>query len=872
MLTSREIRRQYLDFFREKGHVIVPSASLIPHNDPTLIFTNAGMNQFKDVFLGAGKREYTRAVDTQKCLRVSGKHNDLEEVGRDTYHHTFFEMLGNWSFGDYYKKEAVHWAWELLTGVWRIPKEKLFATVYKTDDETEWIWKRETDINPAQILRFDKDNFWEMGDTGPCGPCTEIHIDLGPARCAKSKQPKHRCGVNQGCSRFVEIWNLVFIQYNRKNDGSLEELPAKHVDTGMGFERIASILQNKQSNYDTDLFSPIIAATEKLSGKQYRNPEYVTSFRVIADHIRALTFAIADGAVPSNEGRGYVLRRILRRACRFGRGLDLHDPFLHRIVPVVAEIMGDAFPEVREKQAQCGNIIRIEEENFNRTLDRGIDIFEQIYGQMKKNNQTVMDGKEAFRLYDTFGFPVDLTRLMAEEKGFSIDMDGFEAEMEKQREQARATGKFITDDSEITWGPLKSERHSHFTGYAGAGLEGGSLVQAGEGPDEYRLIFEETPFYAESGGQVGDTGEIIAGETKLEVFDTKKAGDKIIHFVKKTGPLPDLDCCRLAVNEETRRRTACHHSATHLLHAALRKVLGEHVHQAGSLVDPGRLRFDFTHNDKIRPEQLDAIENLVNEWIRRSLPVETLELSYQDALKAGAMALFGEKYGDIVRMVRISEYSKELCGGTHVKNTAEILYFRVLSESSIATGTRRIEAAAGPAAIELAKKNKALLESISGRLNCEINSIEEKIIQLLKSHAELERQLGGLRESKAKESAESLWKDVKSEGGKHYLVAKINDMRPEYMHRIVDDFKKKYGTGVAVIGSSADGKPSLVAGVTDNYTDKLHADTLINEIASVIGGSGGGKPGFARAGGKNPGKLDEALQKAESIIKSSFSS
>ena len=611
MLSANQIRQEFLDFFKGKGHAIVPSASLIPHNDPTLIFTNAGMNQFKDVFLGTGTRSYQRAADSQKCIRVSGKHNDLEEVGRDTYHHTFFEMLGNWSFGDYYKKEAILWAWELLTERWNLPKEKLYATVYQTDEEAEQIWRNTTDIHPDHVLRFgDKDNFWEMGDTGPCGPCSEIHIDLGPERCDKGHLPGHICAVNAGCARYIELWNLVFIQYNRQSDGSLLDLPNKHVDTGMGFERIVSVMQGAKSNYDIDVFADIINAIARITGASYAVESNQVPMRVIADHIRALTFAITDGALPSNDGRGYVLRRILRRAARFGRTLGVTEPFLYKIVPSLVQTMGAAYPELKEKQSHCELVLKAEEEGFNRTLDKGIELFESITADLNGKKQTRISGSEAFKLYDTYGFPLDLTQLMAEERGLEVDLDGFDREMENQKTMARQSGKFVAAEDQTKWEVIDKGDHSVFQGYKSLKCQS-RLCLLGEDQDYWHLVFQETPFYGESGGQVGDIGKVKVAEREFAVADTVKTNDRIVHLVRKAGEFPrHATQFTLEVNESNRQATACNHTSTHLLQAALRQVLGDHIHQSGSLVTPERLRFDFNHFEKISADQLREVESL----------------------------------------------------------------------------------------------------------------------------------------------------------------------------------------------------------------------------------------------------------------------
>ncbi|MCI0494085.1 alanine--tRNA ligase, partial [candidate division KSB1 bacterium] len=617
-MTSKQIRESFIKFFEKHNHKFVPSSAVVPYDDPTLLFTNAGMNQFKKIFLALEKRDYTRAVNSQKCIRVSGKHNDLEEVGKDTYHHTFFEMLGNWSFGDYYKKEAITWAWELLTDVWNLPKDKLYATVFREDDEAERLWKEVTDIEQDQVLRFDeKDNFWEMGEVGPCGPCSEIHIDLGPDRCDKKHIKGHQCKVNGGCARYIELWNLVFIQYNREDDGSLVELPARHVDTGMGFERVVSVLQAVGSNYDTDLFRPIIKHISEISGKKYGANDEGVAHRVIADHVRALTFAIADGALPSNEGRGYVLRRILRRAARFARKLDLHEPMIYKLVPTVVDVMGDAFSEIKEKHQYIASVIKSEEERFNVTLDRGIDLFEKLAGDLASRKITQISGADAFRLYDTYGFPLDLTRLMAEEKNMTIDESGFQSEMEKQRERSRAADKFDYDiDINFDeWEKISGGDDSKFLGYEL--LEAEATIRQLKRKEEYTyLILDQTPFYGEAGGQVGDQGEIELKGFVLNVENTIRHAEKIIHIARGflPHPLPNA-LIKARVKRDQRMSTARNHTATHLLQAALRQVLGKHVQQSGSLVTPFRLRFDLTHFERISPDQQKKIERMVNEKI-----------------------------------------------------------------------------------------------------------------------------------------------------------------------------------------------------------------------------------------------------------------
>lgn len=867
MKSANQIRNEFLEFFKEKGHTIVPSASLIPHNDPTLIFTNAGMNQFKDVFLETGTRSYKRAADSQKCIRVSGKHNDLEEVGRDTYHHTFFEMLGNWSFGDYYKKEAITWAWELLTERWGLPKDKLYATVYKTDEEAEQFWKSCTDINPEHIMRFaEKDNFWEMGETGPCGPCSEIHIDLGPERCDKGHIPGHVCGVNAGCARYIELWNLVFIQFNRKPDGSLEELPNKHVDTGMGFERICSVLQNQRSNYDIDLFRAIIHEIEEVTNQNYAKPENRVAIRVIADHARALTFAIADGALPSNEGRGYVLRRILRRAARFGRTLGMTEPFLYRIVPALVRAMGDAYPELKEEQGHCQLVIKAEEEGFNRTLDKGIELFEEIAANLQKSRQQLIPGEDAFKLYDTYGFPLDLTQLMAEEHGLQVDLDGFNREMENQRQKARQSGKFTMED-QVKWETIKEGAHSAFKGYETLETEA-SLCLLGEDQEYWHLVFDKTPFYGEAGGQIGDTGEITADGSLFEVADTLKLNDRIVHLVKKDAVFPkNAKSIILRVDPKRRRDTACNHSATHLLQAALRNVLGEHLHQSGSMVTPDRLRFDFTHFEKISDADLQKVEQLVNEAITQAVPVSTEVKNYREAVAGGATALFDEKYGDQVRVVTMGGISKELCGGTHVANTAQIRLFRIVSESSVATGIRRIEAVTGDAALNLYNRERAALEEISSALKTDTRQVLAKLNALIEEHNLLQREMAKASQDQAAGRVKELLDRIKPVGTVKYIAARVDGFTMEQMRQAVDKLREAMVSGVAVLGAVSEGKVAFVVGVTNDLTAKIQAGTLIKKVAAEAGGSGGGRPDLAQAGGKEPAKIDQALLAGEKVIR-----
>ncbi|MCS5552589.1 MAG: alanine--tRNA ligase, partial [SAR324 cluster bacterium] len=686
MKNSKQIRQEFISFFEKRGHRFVRSAPVVPNDDPTLLFSNSGMAQFKDVFLGTGIRDYNRAVNSQKCIRASGKHNDLEDVGYDNYHHTFFEMLGNWSFGDYFKKEAIEWAWELMTEQWGLPKEKMWATVFaggdgvEADEDAEKLWKTCTDIASEQVLRFDKnDNFWEMGEVGPCGPCSELHIDLGQGTCPLSD--KHECAVNlEGCWRFVELWNLVFMQYQRFADGHLEELSAQHVDTGMGLERICRVLQEVDSNYSTDLFVPIMDKISEVTGQADSGEDAGVAFRVIADHLRSLSFAVADGALPSNEGRGYVLRRMLRRATRFGRVLNMHEPFIYKLVPTLAEVMGDAFPEITKQKKHVQNVIQAEEANFGSTLDRGLEIFQKMISSSETKSSKIISGEDAFKLYDTYGFPVDLTRLMSNEHGFEVDEKGFEKLMKEQQERAREAGKFKTIPDK--WSEISEGPDSKFVGYDTFITESKLRRFSQNESGQWQFILDTTPFYAESGGQVGDHGILQQNDNTWNVVDVQKMGDSIIHICEAENKnlkniVPDNSTITASVDEKSRLSTTNNHTAAHLMHEALRQVLGEHVTQAGSLVNPEILRFDFTHFEKVSDTQLEEIENIVNLVIRQNINTDIYETPFDEAISSGIIALFGEKYGDVVRVVKISDFSEELCGGCHVKATGQIGQFRI---------------------------------------------------------------------------------------------------------------------------------------------------------------------------------------------------
>ena len=881
-MKSSDIRQSFLDFFERKEHTIVRSAPVIPAEDPTLLFTNAGMNQFKDVFLDKGSRPYRRAADTQKCIRASGKHNDLEDVGRDTYHHTFFEMLGNWSFGDYYKKEAIAWAWELMTEVWKLPKERLYATVYRDDDESLEIWKNETDIDPAHIMKFDeKDNFWEMGETGPCGPCSEIHIDLTGDLSGKEL-------VNADDHRVIELWNLVFIQYNRKADNSLEPLPKKHVDTGMGFERITAVLQGKGSNYDTDIFSPLFDAVTALTGVNYAatlDGEKDIAMRVIADHARTLTFAIADGAVPSNEGRGYVLRRILRRAVRYARKLDCREPMLYRLVGVIAETMGDVFPELVKQRETVEKIIRSEEESFLATLDRGIEIFGEITTTLGASKQKRISGEDAFRLYDTYGFPLDLTRLMAAEEGLTIDEDGFEACMQKQKERARRDRKqkqqIAGDEGEWHWFGKKDR--TVFLGYETLDTEA-QVVGVKVAGGQLQLALDRTPFYAESGGQTGDRGRIEWEKYAVEIIDTQKDGEVVVHVVGKvydraTGAEIEPESivfegaflARAQVDRESREATERNHTATHLLHAALRKVLGEHVQQKGSLVGPERLRFDFSHFEKVSQRELEAVEAEVNERIREAAElVKHADVPYEEALEKGALAFFGDKYADRVRIVEVPGVSMELCGGTHVSNVGKIGLFKIINESSIASGIRRIEAISGKAAEELLWSEYQELQQVRQLLKTGgEESVAGRVQELLEERKTLDKEVQDMRLSLLLDQALNRLEQADTVNGCRIFVMKPEDSGADTLRSLGQFLREKIGCGVGLLAGEEDGKVTLVGFAGDEAIREfgLNAGELVKKAAAKVQGGGGGKPGLATAGGRNPAGIPDAIKVFEEAVR-----
>ena len=941
---SQQIRDEFLRFFEQKQHTVVPSAPLVPQDDPTLLFTNAGMNQFKDVFLGTGTRPYVRAVDTQKCLRVSGKHNDLEEVGVDTYHHTFFEMLGNWSFGDYFKREAIRWAWELLTDVWGLDPGRLYASVHEgdeklgldPDEEAAQLWKTETGINPEHVLYFgSKDNFWMMGDTGPCGPCSEIHVDLRSEE-DRAATPGAQL-VNADHPEVIEIWNLVFIQYNAHADGSLEPLAAKHVDTGMGFERVCAVLQGKSSTYDTDLFGPLLQAIADLSPVRglagydrmegltaEQQDRYRIALRVIADHIRTIAFAIADGASPNNEGRGYVIRRILRRAVRFGyQTLALREPFLYQLVPVLIDKMGEAFPEIARQQEAITRTIKSEEESFLRTLGTGVSFFERLVPHvravadgdaarlpmaqeaLRQDRQTLdllgkayvddtdreaivkrfaevaakaqVPGEVAFLLHDTYGFPIDLTQLMAREEGLGVDMPRYNVLMERQRTRAREAGGMKVDLSSVdTWQQVQAGEDSQFIGYDVLACDDARVMaireaEGREGVIQHQLVLDATPFYAESGGQVGDTGFLRVGEDEVQVLDTLKQQDgRIVHIVDR---LPaELDApVTASVDVGRRQRIMKHHTVTHLMHAALREVLGDHVAQKGSLVAPEYLRFDFSHFEKVKPEELRAVEQRVNEVIQRNIvKQEERAVPIEEALERGAMALFGEKYGDRVRVITFDpDFSLELCGGTHVGATGEIGLFRFLSEGSIAAGVRRVEAVAGMDAYQHLLGELGELDRVRGQFRTRQRPSDEEVADVLAANKRLEKELEAAQQQSLAAGLDGLIEGAAVVGAVRVVHGRIPGASMEALRTLGQELRARMGAGhLGVLGTTdaENGKVYLVAAVSDDLTKQVPAGKLVGALAKKVGGGGGGRPQLATAGGRQPENLDAALAAVPEVV------
>ncbi|HBQ5680117.1 TPA: alanine--tRNA ligase [Klebsiella pneumoniae] len=861
--STAEIRQAFLDFFHSKGHQVVASSSLVPHNDPTLLFTNAGMNQFKDVFLGLDKRNYSRATTAQRCVRAGGKHNDLENVGYTARHHTFFEMLGNFSFGDYFKQDAIKYAWELLTGEnwFALPKEKLWVTVYETDDEAFDIWANEVGVPRERIIRigdnkgapFASDNFWQMGDTGPCGPCTEIFFDHGDHIWGGPPGSPEEDG-----DRYIEIWNIVFMQFNRQADGTMEPLPKPSVDTGMGLERIAAVLQHVNSNYDIDLFRDLIASVAKVTGATDLTNK---SLRVIADHIRSCAFLVADGVIPSNENRGYVLRRIIRRAIRHGNMLGAKDTFFWKLVAPLIDVMGSAGDELKQQQAQVEQVLKTEEEQFARTLERGLALLDEELSKLKSDT---LDGETAFRLYDTYGFPVDLTADVCRERNIKVDEAGFEAAMEEQRRRARESSGFGADYNAM----IRVDGASEFKGYDHLELNGkvtalfidGKAVDSVSAGQEAVVILDQTPFYAESGGQVGDKGELKGAGFSFAVSDTQKYGQAIGHIGKvASGSLKVGDAVQADVDEARRQRIRLNHSATHLMHAALRQVLGTHVAQKGSLVNDKALRFDFSHFEAMKPEEIRAVEDLVNAQIRRNLAIETNIMDIDAARASGAMALFGEKYDDRVRVLRMGDFSTELCGGTHAARTGDIGLFRITSESGTAAGVRRIEAVTGEGAMAILHAQSDQLNDIAQLLKGDSHNLGEKVRAALERTRQLEKELQQLKEQAAAQESANLSSKAEEINGVKLLVSELTGVEPKMLRTMVDDLKNQLGSTIVVLATVADGKVSLIAGVSKDVTDRVKAGELVGMVAQQVGGKGGGRPDMAQAGGTDASALPAAL-------------
>lgn len=860
-MNSSEIRQKFLEFFKSHGHAVVPSSPLVPGNDPTLLFTNAGMVQFKDVFLGQDQRNYVRAASSQRCVRAGGKHNDLENVGYTARHHTFFEMLGNFSFGDYFKRNAIRFAWDFLTGTLNIAQEKLWVTVYAEDDEAADIWLNEIGVDPAHFVRIDtSDNFWQMGDTGPCGPCSEIFYDHGPDVAGGPPGSADADG-----DRYIEIWNLVFMQYNRNGNGELHPLPKPSVDTGMGLERISAVMQQVHSNYDIDLFQALIKAAARKTNTKNRDDN---SLKVIADHIRACAFLITDGVIPSSEGRGYVLRRIIRRAIRHGYRLGQKEPFFYRLVDDLDHAMGEAYPELTAAKDRVAGVLQLEEERFAETLENGMQVLE---GALGKNVKT-LDGETAFRLYDTFGFPLDLTADIARERGIAVDNAGFDKAMARQREQARAANKFT-----MTEGLAYTGDQTVFHGYDALQHEGkilaiykaGTPVDFIEAGDEAVVVLDHTPFYAESGGQVGDSGELMAANGTFAVSDTQKIQADVFGHkgLLQSGRLVVKDRVQAHVNPQARASTANNHSATHLLHAALRNVLGTHVTQKGSLVDANRLRFDFSHNTPLTADEIRTIERLVNEQIRHNWTVTADHMKYDEAVKHGAMALFGEKYSDVVRVIGMGDFSTELCGGTHVAQIGQIGFFKIVGETGIAAGIRRIEAVTGKGAVDYVQHREAQLQTIAQALKTNPQEIHQKITQIIDNVKQTEKELEHLKAKLAGYQSSGLSDRAQDIKGVKVLTANLEGANAKSLRDTLDQLKDKLKTCIIVLAAVEAGKVTLIAGVSDDFTKQVKAGELVNFVAQQVGGKGGGRPDMAQAGGTQPDRLPGALESVAGWIK-----
>lgn len=874
-MTGNDIRRAFLRFFEQHGHRPVKSSALVPKDDPTLLFTNAGMVQFKDVLLGREKRDYVRATTSQKCVRAGGKHNDLENVGRTARHHTFFEMLGNFSFGDYFKEGAIDFAWTFITKELALPIDKLWITIYEDDDEAEGFWQKH--VSPNRIVRMgEKDNFWSMGDTGPCGPCSEIHIDQGPALGTGPEDVLGGAG-----DRFLEIWNLVFMQYNRDASGNLTPLSQQSIDTGMGLERITGILQGVQSVYDTDLLRPIITTVEELIGKPYGHDDKDdVSMRVIADHIRSSCFLLADGVLPENTGRGYVLRRIIRRTARHGKMLGFEEPFLYRMVDMFAELMGEDYPELIQHQSFITKLLLSEEERFLNTLHQGLRELDTLVEAHRTDGTGIITGQEAFKLYDTFGFPIDLAEEVAEDAGMTLDRDSFESELETTRQQARETWK---GSGEVQVAPVFQQVFqrlgaSQFLGYdqdettgaVAALIADGREVEGADAGQPVDIIFSRTPFYGESGGQMGDSGVLLAPDdgVEIDITDTQKPlPDLIVHSgVVKRGRVQPGMTLQLSIDQERREKIRKNHTATHLLHAALRQILGDHVKQAGSLVAPDRLRFDFTHFTRLSERELERIELLVNEQLWHNTAVQAEVSSLDDALASGAMALFGEKYGDDVRTIEVPGFSKELCGGTHVRATGEIGFFTITSEGGIGSGVRRIEALTGPGAYDYVKRDERILNEMRQMLKAQPEEEVDKLQRLSTQQRELERQISALQQHIASAQSQDYFSDVQEVNGIKVLALHLENFDRKALRSFVDTAKDRLGSGVVIVGTAEDDKVALVAGVTKDLTDRISAGALMGKVAPLLGGKGGGRPDMAQGGGTDTAKLPEAMAQVPDFV------
>jgi alanyl-tRNA synthetase len=875
-MTGNEIRQSFLQFFADHGHTVVPSSSLVPRDDPSLLFTNAGMVQFKDVFLGREKRSYTRAASAQKCMRAGGKHNDLENVGRTARHHTFFEMLGNFSFGDYFKIDAIAYAWSFITQTLGLSREQLYVSVYQDDDEAFEIWRTHVGVPAERIFRFgEKDNFWAMGDTGPCGPCSEIFYDHGPElSCGRDS-----CTVGCDCDRYVEIWNLVFMQFERDLSGRLTALPRPSIDTGMGLERITAVLQGVHSNYDTDLLRPIIRFVEELIGKPYGADEaHDVSMRVIADHARATSFLLSDGVLPSNEGRGYVLRRIIRRAARHGKMLGFADPFFYKVLRAVADALGGAYAELQASRQFAANMALHEEERFAYTLETGIRVMARVSAEAQQRGEEQIPGEEVFKLYDTYGFPLDLAEEIVRDQGLGLDMTGFERAMDRQREMARAAWKGSGEEAINPLYPALASRlgSTRFLGYDTLDAQGRVLailkhdqvVEAAEEGSEVEIVVDQTPFYAEGGGQVGDTGLLVNPQVILEVKDTKRPlDDLIVHRVLvKRGRVRVQDVVHARVESQRRQAIALNHTGTHILHATLKQVLGDHVKQAGSLVAPDRLRFDFTHVGRLADREIYRVESLVNERIREDRPVEVVHSALHDALNMGAVALFGEKYGDDVRVVKIGDFSLELCGGTHLRSTGEIGLLKVTQVSGVAAGVRRIEALTGEAAFEHVRREEATLNELREILKAQAFEEPARVQRLIEQVRELEREIDTLKRQLASTRTQDVLSGVTEVNGVKVLTLHEGSMDQKDLRALVDIAKERLRSGVVVAATVLDEKVAIVTGVTLDLTHRVHAGQLARAVAALVDGSGGGRADLAQAGGRSPEKLLEALAKVPALV------